>query len=186
MRAFTKHKIRKSISNERFSYWLPLYFGENAKFEVKEQYFDEEKKQYETRTHLVDPRERIIHLLKHAICFMTKGSTQKDFESSMVLEIMPKLIITHMVEMANEKKHMSIAAIRRLINYIRLFRLLIELCPQVMGVINDKINTFITKPETRVKDHTASLGDILAMVAVSDRYSMKDLLDGYLEEQLDR
>lgn len=100
----------------------------------------------------------------------------------MVLEIMPKLIITHMVEMANEKKHMSIAAIRRLINYIRLFRLLIELKPQVMGTINEKINTFITKPETRVKDHTNSLGDILAMVSVSDRFSMKDLLDAYLEE----
>jgi len=57
----------------------------------------------------------------------------------MVLEILPKLIITHMVEMANERKHISILALRRLINIIRLFRLCIELVPGVMTTINDKI-----------------------------------------------
>ena len=44
---------------------------------------------------------------------------------------MPKLIITHMVEMANECKHISIMALRRLINFIRLFRLTIEIVPGV-------------------------------------------------------
>lgn len=28
MRAFTKMKIRKSLGGERFTHWLPLYFGE--------------------------------------------------------------------------------------------------------------------------------------------------------------
>jgi len=34
LRAFTKQKVRKSIANERFTHWLPLYFGEKETFET--------------------------------------------------------------------------------------------------------------------------------------------------------
>jgi len=99
---------------------------------------------------------------------------------------MPKLIITHMVEMANERKHISILALRRLVNFIRLFRLCIELVPGVMTTINEKLKTFKDDEAKRVKDFTPSLGDILAMAIVSDQYSMMDFLEAYLEEQMDR
>ena len=104
----------------------------------------------------------------------------------MVLEIMPKLIITHMVDMANERKHISILAIRRLINFIRLFRMCIELIPGVQTAINDKLRIFKEDEAKRVKDFTSSLGDILAISMVSNEFSMMDILEGYLEEQLDR
>lgn len=55
----------------------------------------------------------------------------------MVIEVMPKLIITHLVELADEKKHVSIIAIRRLFNFIRLYRLLISLQPDTLNLIND-------------------------------------------------
>lgn len=29
LRAFTKQRVRHDISNEKFSHWLPLYFGES-------------------------------------------------------------------------------------------------------------------------------------------------------------
>ena len=99
---------------------------------------------------------------------------------------MPKLIITHMVEMANERKHISIMALRRLINFIRLFRLTIEIVPGVQAAINDKLREFKENESKRVKDFTASLGDILAISIVSDELSMMDILECYLEEQLDR
>lgn len=35
MRAFAKQKVRHSLSNEKFSHWLPLFFGERDVFEVK-------------------------------------------------------------------------------------------------------------------------------------------------------
>jgi len=54
----------------------------------------------------------------------------------MVLEIMPKLIITHMVEVVNETKHCSIIAIRRLVNFYRVFTMLIEMCPTIKDQIN--------------------------------------------------
>jgi len=131
LKAFTKHKVRTSIAKERFTHWLPLYFGEKKPYEVKKQVFDNETQKYKTEVKTVDPYERFVHLLQHAICYMTKGSTRKGFQPSMVLEIMPKLIITHMVEIVNESKHCSIIAIRRLINFYRIFTMLIEMCPSV-------------------------------------------------------
>lgn len=117
---------------------------------------------------------------------MTKGNAHKDLTADMVMEIMPKLIITHMVEMANERKHISILAIRRLINFIRLFRLCIELVPDVMTNINEKIAMFKNEEAKRVKDFTPSLGDILAISIVSNDFNLNDFLEAYLEEQLDR
>ena len=35
MRAFVKHKVRHSLSNDKFTHWLPLYFGEKEIIEVK-------------------------------------------------------------------------------------------------------------------------------------------------------
>lgn len=100
----------------------------------------------------------------------------------MVLEIIPKLIITHMVDMANERKHVSILALRRLINFIRIFRLCIELVPGVQTTINEKLNMFKNEESKRVKDFTPSLGDILAFTMVSDEVSLMDILEAYLEE----
>lgn len=186
LKAFTKHKVRTSIANERFTHWLPLYFGEKKPYEVKKQVYDPETQKYKTEVRTIDPYERFVHLLKHAICYMTKGSTRKDFQPSMVLEIMPKLIITHMVDIVNESKHCSIIAIRRLINFYRIFTMLIEMCPSVRDQINQQLELFITEPAKRVKDFTPSLGDLLSFIVVSDKYKMADLLNAYLEEQLDR
>lgn len=33
MKAFTKHKVRHAIDGEKFTHWLPLYFGEKSTVE---------------------------------------------------------------------------------------------------------------------------------------------------------
>jgi hypothetical protein len=182
IQAFIKHKLRKSISNQRFTHWLPLYFGEEKPFEVKKQVYSEENKQYETETYTVNPRERFVKLLDHSLSFLTKGNTKKGLTPGMALEVMPKLIITHLVDMVNEKNHISIIAIRRLINFIRLFRMLIELKPEVSKTIDERLKTFIDHADKRIKDHAPALGDLLAFVTVSDSINLGDLLDAYLEE----
>lgn len=40
MRSFTKLKVRKSLENERFTHWLPLYFGENEVFTIESENYD--------------------------------------------------------------------------------------------------------------------------------------------------
>ena len=124
------------MSGGVFSHWLPLYFGESSKYIKKTQEFDEELKEFVTREEEIAPKERLVHLLKKSLCILTTGSTRKEFTAKMVIDVMPKLIITHLVSMVDETKHISITAIRRLVNFIRLFRLLIELAPDVEDQIN--------------------------------------------------
>lgn len=95
---------------------------------------------------------------------------------------MPKLIISHLVELVDDKKHISIAALRRLVNFLRLFRMLIDMYPEVDQEINERIEKFIKDPEMRIKDHCSSLGDLLSFVMVSNKYTIEDLLPAYLEE----
>ena len=47
LRAFSKLKVRTSISSERFTHWLPLYFGEKDSFVNKTQVFNKETDKYE-------------------------------------------------------------------------------------------------------------------------------------------
>jgi hypothetical protein len=104
----------------------------------------------------------------------------------MVIDVMPKLIITHLVSMVDESKHISLQAIRRLVNFLRLFRLLIELEPSVEETIKERLDVFIKDESKRIKDHCGSLGDLLAFALVSKHVKLTDLLQSYLEEQLDR
>lgn len=186
LRAFQKQNVRKSIDGVKFSHWLPLYFGESQPYEVKTQKFNEQTKQYDTIITKINPRERMIHLLKKSICFLTKKDTRKELTADMIIEVMPKLITTHLVEMVSENKHISQLAIRRLINFIRLFRLLIELKPEAEDIANEKLKTFIEDPEKRLKDHCSSLGDILSFAVISNKFKLTDVLEPYLQEQLDR
>ena len=189
MRAFIKQKVRHSLSNERFTHWLPLYFGEEEVYEMKRQIFVGEKGsggKWETLTEMIDCRERCLHLLKKSMAFISSGSTRKPFKPSMILEILPKLIVTHVADLIQELRHSSILAIRRLVNFVRLFRLLIELHPEIGEEIDGKIKQFIEEPEKRHKDHTGSLGDLLAFATLSQKYKASDILPAYLEEQMDR
>jgi hypothetical protein len=85
----------------------------------------------------------------------------------MILEVLPKLIITHVVDLIQEFRHVSILSIRRLVNFIRLFRLLLELHPEVEQEIEQKLEDFIKNPEKRHKEQCGTLGDLLALVTIS-------------------
>jgi hypothetical protein len=186
MRAFIKHKVRHSLSNEKFTHWLPLFFGEKDIIETKREVYEPATKKFESKPITINCRERCIHLLKKSLAYICSGSTRKPFKANMILEVLPKLIITHVADLIQEFRHVSIMAVRRLVNFIRLFRLLLELHPEIEQEIDEKIEQFIKNPEKRHKDHTGSLGDLLAMVTVSSKFKIEEVLPAYLEEQMDR
>ena len=99
MRAFIKQKVRHSLSNERFSHWLPLYFGEKDEFEEKRKVYDHETKKWEQKPVNINLRERFTKLLQKSMCFISTGSTRKPFKPAMIIEMMPKLIITHVADL---------------------------------------------------------------------------------------
>ena len=73
---------------------------------------------------------------------------------------MPKLMMTHIVDMMKENRHVSIIAIRRLFNFIRIFSYLIEKDPKLEEIMSSKIENFIKDPAKRIKDNCPNLGDI--------------------------
>jgi hypothetical protein len=100
MRAFVKQKVRHSLSNEKFTHWLPLYFGEKEVVEAKRKQYNPLTKEEELHTVKIDCRERMLHLLEKSLCFICADSTRKPFQSvSMTLQVMPKLIIAHVADM---------------------------------------------------------------------------------------
>jgi len=136
LRAFQKQNVRKSIDGVKFTHWLPLYFGESKPYEKKSQRFNNETQQFDNIVTQINPRERMIHLLKKSMCFLTKKDTRVEMSANMVIEVMPKLLTTHLVDMVSDNTHVSLVAIRRLFNYIRLFRLLIELQPEADKILD--------------------------------------------------
>jgi hypothetical protein len=51
LKGFIKHKVRHSLSNEKFTHWLPLYFGENEEYEEKRKIgYDKVNKKWEFKT----------------------------------------------------------------------------------------------------------------------------------------
>jgi hypothetical protein len=186
MRAFIKQKVRHSLSNEKFTHWLPLFFGEKDEFEEKRKVYDAKEKKWEQKPVTINLHDRFMKLLLKSMCFIYTGSTRKQFKPQMIMEMMPKLIITHVADLIQEVRHVSILAIRRLINFIRLFHLLIDKYPEIGEEIDRKIEQFIKEPEKRHKDHTSSLGDLLSFVSISQKYTIQDIMPLYLEEQMDR
>lgn len=54
--------------------------------------------------------------------------------------------------------------------------------------MDDTLEGFINDPLKRLKDDNScpSLGDILVFVTLSSKYKLKDILNFYVDEQLDR
>jgi hypothetical protein len=63
--------------------------------------------------------------------FISNGSSRKQYTPQQIVEFMPKLIKTHIVDMMKENRHTSILAIRRLFNFIRLFLYFIDKDPKI-------------------------------------------------------
>lgn len=159
LKSYMKENVRFSLNNQKFTHWLPVYLGDN---------FD-----------------KYLHLIKKSISMICTGSTKK-FNEKQILEVMPKVIITLVVELMNETSHTSLKAIQTINYFYRLFRLLLKEYPNIEELMNEKIQVFIQDAAKRHKDHTPNLGDLLAMASVSDKYRLNDILGVYTQEQLER
>jgi hypothetical protein len=53
-------------------------------------------------------------------------------------------------------------------------------------LIEERLAVFKNEPEKRVKDFCSNLGDILSFALLSEKFTLEDVLDAYLGEQLDR
>ena len=95
-----KEGLRKSINKRKFSHWLPLYFGDAQK-------------------------DKTLDLFRKCISSICAGASDK-FDEGMILKVMPKLMLTHILAVVNDKAYSSIKGIRMLLFFHRAFLFLLD------------------------------------------------------------
>lgn len=159
LQAFMRDGLRTSLSNEKFTHFLPLYFGTE--------------------------KERTIHLVKKSLSMISTGSTRK-FDPKQVIEILPKAFLTLMVDITGESIYHSNKAIKMMIYIHRLTLLFLELYPEQQTEIDRRIESFIKDKANRIKDKTPNIGELLIYLTLTEKFKWADLADAFLEEQFDR
>ena len=159
LKAYMKEGVRHSLDNVAFSHWLPLYLGQKE--------------------------DATIYLARKSLSMICKGSTKK-FEPRFITEIFPKLMVTLVVNMMEQKEHTSLKALRALCYFYRLFGLLMDKHPELYEPIETTLTNFKSEEKFRVKDYTANLGDMLSKLTISKKLKWSDIVGPFLEEQMDR
>ncbi len=106
LRAYVKDSVRKSLSKARFTHWFPLFVDPPDK---------------------LNP-DRFVFLAEHSISMLCENSTRK-FAPPMILQVLPKLIVTLAVQMMDLQTHTSLSALRMFTRLVRSFMLLLERHP---------------------------------------------------------
>lgn len=134
----------------------------------------------------VNTKERFEKHLSSSLSFIANGSTSKPYTYESVLEVMPKLISTHIIDMMKENRHISIIAIRRVFNFIRLFAYLVSKDDKIQEELDSRLSAFIDDPKKRLKENTKILLDMQVYATLSHKHKYQDFSEKYVEEQLDR
>jgi hypothetical protein len=82
IKAFIKEGIRWSVNNEKFTNWLPLYFGNE------------------------DNKDRALHLGRKSLAMIMANSTRR-FKPEFILEVFPKILVTQIYMLVDQKRHTS-------------------------------------------------------------------------------
>ncbi|CAI2366739.1 unnamed protein product [Moneuplotes crassus] len=156
-----KEGLRKGVNKKKFSHWLPLYFKETSNV------------------------EKTIDLFRKSLSDISAGSKDK-FEEEMILQIMPKLLLSHCVQSLTGTSYCSIKGLRMLNYYHRAFVFVLEHHPEMQFKLEQTIENFIHSEKFRGKENTPDIGMILAMICVSKKFTSKDLIKAYFEEKFTR
>lgn len=101
MRAYTKLNVRRSLNDEKFTHWLPLYFGETETYTVETETYNHEERKFETDKKVINTQERFEKYLSNSLSYIANGSILKPYNHESVIEVIPKLISTHILEMTS-------------------------------------------------------------------------------------
>lgn len=161
IKAFLKESVKHSSSNERMTHWIPVYFGKE------------------------DNQEKFMKFLTKALSMIMTNST-RNFKKEFILEVLPKLMVTIVYHIMDEKKHASVRVIRLLTHIHSIFLLCLKRFPELKEAITAQITKFIQSEEARTKENQANLGCILALLTGVDSHKFKEIAEAYFSEQLDR
>ena len=182
IRALLKKKVSKSASQEKFTHWLPLYFGESETHKVVRRWYNYELGEHATEVRDIKPRERFEKHFFNSLAIIESGTAKGPPASpGLLLEFFPRLIMTHITALAKGDRGLSLVAVRRLFNFIRVFHYALEKNPEIRQKIDKRLQDFISDPKNRLKNPEIcpNLGDILIYCLMSQSYSFEDVKMAY-------
>eukprot|EP00466_Bigelowiella_natans_P009674 jgi/Bigna1/90953/estExt_fgenesh1_pg.C_830090 len=154
-------KIRRDAFGEKFSHWLPMYFTE-------------------------DHFSRALPHIKRSIVSLCPHAKSSTFSPLMVLDVLPKLMTTFIVLLSDRGVSACEKALNGFTAVHRLFLALANRYPELRKAVDAKLERFALKSSNRHKSQVASLGDILPLLTISDRFKWRDFWRVYLGESFDR
>jgi len=159
--AFFVDKIRTDVWGEKFELWLPLYFtGEHFK--------------------------RALPMIKAALVKLSPESNSTRFCPTMVLDVLPKLMNTFVVLLTDSGLATSKKTFQGFTAIHRLFLALVHEFPQLQTTITQRLKSFMASPEGRHKHKVPSLGNLIALLTVSNTVTWEHFKNAYLSESFDR
>ena len=197
--SYSRDMIRRTVWGEKFTNFLPIYIDEEH-FERSVGYIVSVSKEI-VQKGLIGKNNKTININnnknnnnnkyqhnkynnKNNNNLINLWNPQTDCE--MVLTFLTKMMNTQVVLLCDKGIAASEVA---LMGYCQLHRLLlafVDKFPELRGVVRRRLENFAQKPECRVKEYTPSLGELLALLSVSDTYGWNHLSMVYLKECFDR
>jgi hypothetical protein len=110
-------------------------------------------------TKTTNTKERFETHFHNSLCYIANGSTKKPYSHQQAMNIMLKLIGTHIVDMMKENRHVSIVAIRRVFNFMRLLLHLMQQDPKIQADVDERVKSFMSSPDKRHKSQQPNLMD---------------------------
>jgi hypothetical protein len=192
--SFLQGNVRKTVWGERFTDFLPIYIDEDHFSRGLPQLLRVSRKIVQAGL-INRPRDNYSNSNSNTFKSRHHHSSNNSGDSTcwvprsdpeMVLVLLTKMMNTQVVLLCDK----GIAASEVvLMGYCQLHRLLLAVVdrfPQLRLLIRSRLETFAHKPETRVKSCTPSLGELFALLSVSDTLSWNQLSLAYIRESFDR
>lgn len=202
LKVFQEDGIRRTVWGEKFSAFLPYY--------IDEDHFDKGMKQLLKVARglvgfmAVNRREATAATAAAAAANSSlrgKGPSSR-FEREvmarkmkawapcndpeMVLVLLTKMMNTQVVLLCDKGVAASDMALTGYCQLHRLLLAVVEKFPLLRQLIRKRLEDFVRDPTVRVKSCTPSLGELLAMLSVSESHSWGQISKAFILESLDR
>ncbi|KNE65212.1 hypothetical protein AMAG_19444 [Allomyces macrogynus ATCC 38327] len=161
--AFYSLHVRVTPGDKRtFTHWLPLYLSET--------HFDRA---------LADVQRFVAALAQ-------PGTAGPVFDPSMINAVFPKLLNTCAVLLADRGLHASDTAVELYTQLHRVWVACLHRYPAQQANVEHRLSRFMSGEVHRTKTAVPSLGDLLALLSVSEQYGWAQLAQPLLEEVMHR
>lgn len=103
-----------------------------------------------------------------------------------VLKILPCLMNSMVVKTMQGQLHESIAALEGYVLFYHMLLAFAEAMPEIRQIVDKRIAKFLRNEWGRSKDNVPNLGEFIACLAISDKYTWEDVREAYILESFDR